>query len=446
MKKLMLLFFITAMIVFALPHTNMAAGNVQSMIDSLENGAVLQLEDKTYEGNIVIDKPMTLIGSSKTVIKGDGAGNVISVRAPGVTVKNLTVTHGSMNRNTAEEFAAVKVYTNNNVIDGLTITDSFHGVYLSQAHHNLVQNVTVTGMGKGIIAEQGNGLHIYYANHNTLKNNTIKGTRDGMFFDHADGNISENNYISETRYGLHYMYSNKNTFKHNTFTFNTGGAAIMNSNELELSENKFIFNYGHKSFGLLLLSSNDSTVENNLFFLNQRGLYIDQATRDLYKNNQIIKNQIGVELWASSNDQVFTLNQIEENTIPVATLGGQGRNSWHLNRKGNQWGSTFPLTDLDANGIGDQPITYYSSLNKLMEEQELTYLFLKSPAIGIYEKMNELFNNEEATFKDPYPIVSVSKETQNWVWLTFTIAIAAFILLKGRHVLCSIFGRNGRRT
>lgn len=446
MKKLMLLFFITAMIVFALPHTNMAAGNVQSMIDSLEDGAVLQLEDKTYEGNIVIDKPMTLIGSSKTVIKGDGTGNVISVRAPGVTVKNLTVTHGSMNRNTAEEFAAVKVYTNNNVIDGLTITDSFHGVYLSQAHHNLVQNVTVTGLGKGIIAEQGNGLHIYYANNNTLKNNTIKGTRDGMFFDHADGNISENNYISETRYGLHYMYSNKNTFKHNTFTFNTGGAAIMNSNELELSENQFIFNYGHKSFGLLLLSSNDSRVENNLFFLNQRGLYIDQATRDHYKNNQIIKNQIGVELWASSNDQIFTLNQIEENTIPVATLGGQGRNSWHLNEKGNQWGSTFPLTDLDANGIGDQPITYYSSLNKLMEEQELTYLFLKSPAIGIYEKMNELFNNEEAIFKDPYPLVSVSKGTQNWVWLTFTIAIAAFILLKGRHVLCSIFGRNGRRT
>ncbi len=446
MKKYMLLFFIMAMIGLSSPNTNMAADNVQSMIDSSAEGAVLQLEDKTYEGNIVIDKPITLVGSEKTVIKGDRTGNVISVRAPGVTLKNLTVTHGSMNRNTSEEYAAVKVYTNDNTIDGLTISDSFHGIYLSQAHNNLVQNINVTGLSKGEIAGQGNGLHIYYSNNNTLKNNTIRETRDGMFFDHADGNISDNNTISETRYGLHYMYSNENTFRNNTFTFNTGGAAIMQSNELTLSDNEFIFNYGHKSFGLLLLSSNDSTIEDNLFFLNQRGLYIDQATRNTYKNNQIIKNQVGVELWASSNEQIFTLNQIEENTIPVATLGGKGRNSWHINEKGNQWGNSFPLTDLDTNGIGDQPITYYSSLNKLMEEQELTYLFLKSPAIAIYEKMNELFNNEEAIFEDPYPVLSVSKETQNWIWGALAIVIACIILLKGRHVLCSIFGRNGRRT
>lgn len=446
MRKYMLLLFIMAMIGFSSPNTNMAADNVQSMIDSLEEGAVLQLEDKTYEGNIVIDKPMTLIGSGKTVIKGDRTGNVISVRAPGVTLKNLTVTHGSMNRNSAEEFAAVKVYTNDNIIDGLTISDSFHGIYLSQAHNNLVQNVNVTGQSKGEIAGQGNGLHIYYSNNNTLKNNTIKETRDGMFFDHADGNKSDHNIISETRYGLHYMYSNKNTFRNNTFTFNTGGAAIMQSNELTLSDNQFIFNYGHKSFGLLLLSSNDSTIEDNLFFLNQRGLYIDQATRNLYKNNQIIKNQVGVELWASSNEQIFTSNQIEENTIPVTTLGGQGRNSWHLDEKGNQWGATFPLTDLDSNGIGDQPISYYSSLNQLMEEQELTYLFLKSPAIAVYEKVNELFNNEEAIFADPYPVLSVSERKQDWIWLAAAVAVAGFIILKGRHVLCSIFGRNGRRT
>ena len=63
----------------------------------------------------------------------------------------------------------------------------------------------------------------------------------------------------------------------------------MKSNELTLTENQFIFNYGHKSFGLLLLSSNDLKIENNLFFLNQRGLYIDQSTRNLFKHNKIIQ-------------------------------------------------------------------------------------------------------------------------------------------------------------
>ncbi|WP_318506656.1 NosD domain-containing protein [Bacillus sp. T3] len=296
-----------------------------------------------------------------------------------------------MNRNSAEEYAAIKLYENGNIVDSITINDSFHGIYLSQSHHNTIQNCTITGLGSGQIAKQGNGLHIYYSNDNLLKNNQVNGTRDGMYFEYANNNQIFNNTLSETRYGLHFMYSNDNHFKRNTFTFNTGGAAIMESSGNRLMDNQFIFNYGHKSFGLFLLSANETVIEGNTFQLNQRGLYVDQSTNNLFKNNTIVNNQIGVELWASSNKQTFTLNKIQDNTIPVFALGGQGDNHWSANHKGNNWGDAFPVLDLNQDGVGDEAVTYHSSLHELIENQELTYLFLKSPGNSGLRKNQSIF-------------------------------------------------------
>lgn len=430
MKKLTFLFFIITMSLMAVPQVGSAANDLQQMIDLLEDGDRLQLENKTYEGNITIDKSIEVIGQKNTVIKGNGTGNVISIHAPNVTIRNIAVTGGSMNRNSSEEYAGIKLYSDHNVIDGVIIKHSFHGIYLSQSHHNIIENSQVTGVGKGEIAGQGNGLHIYYSNDNLLKNNIVKGSRDGMFFDYANENEIVDNTISNTRYGLHYMYSDDNFFKGNTFTMNTGGAAIMHSNGIRLEKNRFIFNFGHKSFGLLLLSSRDTTILDNTFSLNQRGLYIDQATGSVIKHNQILKNQIGIELWASSNEQIFSLNEIEENTIPVASLGGEGRNSWSENGIGNHWGKSFPMLDLNQDGIGDESIVYQSSLHELIEDQELVYLFLKSPAIAIYEKMNQFFHKEKTMFTDPYPIVQEHESKMSWVILVGALLIAAYLYQK----------------
>jgi nitrous oxidase accessory protein len=267
-----------------------------------------------------------------------------------------------------------------------------------------------------------------------------------MFFTYANNNKIDQNHISNTRYGLHYMYSDKNSFKNNIFTMNIGGAAIMNSNHLTLTDNQFIFNYGNQSFGLLLLQANDNDIENNTFYMNQRGIYLDQATRNLFQKNKIMQNQIGIELWASSNEQTFTQNQIVENNFPVIAVAGQGTgNSWSKNGKGNDWGSAFPLPDLNQDGIGDFPITYQSSLHQLIEDQELTNLFLKSPAITIYEKMNALLGHDEKMFTDRYPLVTKSSSHMPLYIVVVLIILALLILIKGRHRLCITFGRNGKK-
>ncbi|MDP4084182.1 MAG: nitrous oxide reductase family maturation protein NosD [Bacillota bacterium] len=446
MKKLTLFLFIFSLFLILNPEKKMAAESLQARIDSMKEGATLKLENKTYVGNIVIHKPITIIGSKDTVIKGDGTGNVISVKASHVKLSHLTVIHGSMDMNSSEEYAGIKIYTNNNVVEHVSVRDSFHGIYLSQSHHNIIRNNTIKGWGKNIIAEQGDGLQIWYSNDNLLINNTIDGTRDGIFFIYANNNQIYGNNISDTRYGLHYMYSDNNVFERNTFTMNAGGAAIMNSNHIKLKNNQFIFNYGNQSFGVLLLQANDNHIENNTFYMNQRGIYLDEATRNTFSKNKIIQNQIGVELWGSCNQQTFTLNHISENTLPVVTLGGTGHgNSFSKNGKGNDWGISFPLTDLDQNGIGDSSITYRSSLHQLLEDQELTTFFLKSPAINIYEMVNAFLNHDDVMFKDPYPLVT-GKGSHTTIYLLMGLGILlVLILIKGRHRLCITFGRNGRK-
>ncbi|WP_158587482.1 nitrous oxide reductase family maturation protein NosD [Neobacillus notoginsengisoli] len=447
MKKLLILFIFLSCIALGPEKSFAAPGDLQSKIDALEEGESLTLEGITYEGNLVITNSIKISGTKGTVIKGDGDGNVISIKAPGVTIANLTVTNGSMDRTAPEEYAGIKVFSNGNTIENVYIHDVFHGIYLSKAYHNTLKNNHILGFADGEVAGQGNGIQVYYSNGNMITGNTIEGSRDGMYFDYSNGNTILDNEISRTRYGLHYMYSHSNRFSGNTFAFNTGGAALMMSNDIKLANNQFIFNYGNRSFGVLLQQTNDIVIENNTFYLNQRGIYSDQANRTTVRENRIVQNQIGVELWASSSQHIFTENTISENIIPAVTLGGQGVNNfWNLADRGNDWGSSFPLVDLDQDRTGDFPITYRSSLYELLEDQELTYLFLKSPALKIYEKLNSFLNGEEVMFEDAHPLVgSGGTANPSRILITGLFLIGILLFSKGRYRLCIIFGKNGRK-
>lgn len=401
-----------------------SAESLQTLIDQTPENGVLTLSDQVYKGNLVITKPLTIKGATNSVIEGDGTGNVITIKAPNVHLENLQIRHSSTSLNSSEEYAAIKVNANHTVLRKLVISDSYHGINLHKSNDNTIDQVTVHGLGGREIAGQGNGIQLDYSNHNQIRNNVIHDTRDGIYFYYSENNHVEGNDISHTRYGLHYMYSDNNQFYKNRFHLNTGGAAIMHSKNLVLKENEFSFHQGTRSFGMMLQASDDNLIIHNRFFENQRALYLDQAVRNRFEGNQFVHNQVGIELWASSSDQIFTQNSFAHNVSPVITVGGQTRNEWAENGLGNDWGSDFPLMDVDQNGIGDNPVRYQSSLYQLLQDNELVYLFLNSPAIGIYEKMNQLLNNQAVMFEDPYPIVK-HEAGSSWMWLAGFILVGA---------------------
>lgn len=392
---------------------------LQQLIDETPSNGTLLLQDKTYTGNIVISKPITIKGSNNTHIKGDGKGNVILIKEPGhgVRLENLKISHSSLSRNSLEEYSAVKVLSDRNVLKDLIISDSYHGIYLSGSNENDISEVHVTGVGEGEIGGQGNGIQLIRSHRNKLTDTDIQYSRDGIYFYYANDNVVENTKVSHTRYGLHYMYSDNNRFYNNSFSLNTGGAAIMESKNIELIGNEFSYHQGTRAFGLMIQASNDNKIKDNRFFYNQRGIYFDLSQHNDVISNDFHQNRIGVELWASSSNQTFSLNRFNNNTIPVITVGGQSKNEWSLDQKGNQWGNTIPLLDLNRDGIGDIPVHYKSSLAKLIEDQELVYLFLQSPALMIYEKINQFLHKQEIVFEDHYPLMGNRRTSIGMAWV-----------------------------
>lgn len=332
------------------------------------------------------------------------------------------------------EFAGIRVWkSNGNRFKNLFISDTFHGIYLDHSHDNVIEKVKIIGKGEEEIAGQGNGVELQYAHRNRLTDINIEKTRDGIYFYNANDNEASGNVIQNTRYGLHYMYSDDNRFYKNRFMKNTGGAAIMVSKHLQLEENEFSFHGGDQGFGILIQESENIRIRNNLFLQNLRGLYVDNAFDNLIKHNRFIHNQVGIELWASSSNQVFTENRFRQNVTPVITIGGQSNNRWSEKGKGNDWGSDYPLFDLNQDGIGDTSVIAESSLYHLLKENELGYLFMKSPAIVIYEKIGQLLNKQEVMFEDPFPLME-RPSGFSWVLLPLLIggSIAGWFYKKRR--------------
>lgn len=416
-----------------------AEESLQEKIDGAPANATITLENQTYEGNLVIKKPITIKGKGNTIIRGDRTGNVIEIESPNVHLDQLKVEHGSKSMNSGEEYAGVKVNSSNNLIENIEITDSYHGLFLKNAHSNLVRNVKVKGeVGRegGLdIAHQGNGIQLVHSNENKVENCNVDGARDGIYVFYSDKNELTGNRVQNTRYGVHYMYAHYNSFRNNHFTQNEGGAAIMIARGTKLEGNEFSFHNSSQSFGVLLQSAQETVMTDNKFYRNLRGLYIDDANNGFIKGNQFSNTQVGVEIWSSANEQVFTENQFFHNTVPVIRLGAGKSNQWSKDGKGNFWGAEFPLFDLDQNGVGDNPVQYSSSLYKLVSENELIYLFINSPALGIYEKMNELLQNQEVMFEDPYPLIRENKGTNagsSWIIFLLLLLLASSYYRWGR--------------
>lgn len=419
-------YFLIASFFLLLP-LQVSAESLQQLIDSTPAGGILQLEGREYSGNAVISKPMTLKGTDQTVIKGDKTANVIEVRATGTVLDTLKIEGSGMSRSSEEEYAGVRVMADNAVLQDIAISDSYHGIYLNKTKNTVIRNSHVTGHGIESLGNQGNGVHIARSNENTIENSRFEQTRDGIFVEYSNDNVITGNTMTATRYGLHYMYSDYNTFKENDFVGNTGGAAIMHSDHILLEDNKFSFNQGSRSFGLIIQTSRDIHVLHNEFHLNQRGLYLEQSTSNTIEGNDFFQNQIGIELWTSSTAHTFFKNRFRNNRISALTVGGESNNEWFKNGIGNDWG--LPLLDLDKNGIGDDPVEYTSALDALIEENELVYLFLSSPAILIYEKLNSLLASQKIMAYDKYPLVSADKNGYA------AAAAGVFVLAAGAAVL-----------
>ena len=244
----------------------------------------------TYkEHNIIIDKPLTIIGKNYPVIDGELKGEIITIVSDNVTVDGLFIIN--VGTSYTEDYAAIRVRRSKHfVIQNLVLEKLFFGIYIEKSSYGKVYHNKIIG---DAVEEynSGNGIQLWYSNHIEIEHNYVEHVRDGIYLEFSDDCLIKNNVSAlNLRYGLHFMFSNNDEYCDNTFENNGAGVAVMFSKKIKMTNNTFKENWGTASYGMLLKEINDAEIIGNTFEENTIGINIEGSNRITYKNNNFINN------------------------------------------------------------------------------------------------------------------------------------------------------------
>lgn len=391
------------MIAFATALTATAGNSIQLLVDAAAPNAIVRVPAGVYSGDIVLNKPVTLEGAGRPVLHGSGKSSVITVLAPGCTIRGFIIEHsGPM---LVDEHSGILLKSDGNNIEGNELRDILFGIYFFSSNHNRVNGNVIHGREQLESGERGGGIHIYNSVDNAIDNNKIEYARDGMYLQYASDSVIRGNRVSHVRYGLHYMYSNNNKFEDNIFSDNIAGAAIMYSHDIEFSRNVFMHNRGFSSFGILFQDAEHCISTHNLIVNNAVGIFAEALINSTFTENLISENDVALELFASASGNRFSRNNFIKNLSPIKLVGKSTTTEWSVNGTGNYW-SEYTGYDLDSDGRGDVPFKIQNLFEHLEGNYPRLRIYFDSPSAQVVASAEASFPVLELSREiDPHPLM-----------------------------------------
>lgn len=347
--------------------------NLKDIIANAPESSIIKIKSGTYYvDNIIIRKPITILGEEYPEIIGNRKDEVITVTANDVTIKGLKIQNAGVSY--LNENAAIKINQSFNcLIEDNILRENYFGIYLSKSFNCVIRNNNIEASNK-TETSSGNGIHLWYSKAITITGNKVKGHRDGIYFEFVMHSLVKDNYSQENlRYGLHFMFSDSCTYINNKFENNGAGVAVMYTKNVTMKGNKFINNWGAACFGVLLKDLTDCLIEKNYFQRNTNGLYIEGCSRITVRSNNFISNGWAIKLMANSMNNYFLKNNFIANSFDIMT---NSKNSFN-NFTTNYW-SRYNGYDLDNDGFGDVPFRPVKMFSVLVERQQASMILINS--------------------------------------------------------------------
>ncbi len=362
-------------------------------------GDTLQIQPGVYrEGNIIIDKPLTLLGKSLPVIDGEDKFENISVRAHNVTISGLLLRNTGVS--SMNDLAGIGAED----ADKLTILDcefdnTYFAIHISNARDARIERNKMVAKSR-TEHQTGNGIHLWKCNGALIRNNEVSKHRDGIYFEFVTNSLIEGNICRENRrYGLHFMFSHHDTYKGNTFSDNGAGVAVMYTNNVEMYENRFENNWGAASYGLLLKDISDSYIEGNVFSKNTTGIMMEGTSRGNFAKNTFTGNGWAVKLQANCENNSFTGNNFSGNSFDIVTNGTLVLNAFQR----NYW-DKYQGYDLNRDGTGDVPFRPVSMYAMVIDRIPESVLLWRSFLVFLLDKTERVVPAViPENLKDDYP-------------------------------------------
>jgi len=359
----------------------------------------IQIKKGTYkEYNIIVDKPLTIIGENYPVIDGEFKGEIFTIISDSVTLDGLFIIN--VGTSYTEDYAAVRVRKSKNfIIQNLVLEKLFFGIYLEKSNNGKIYHNKIIG---DAIEEynSGNGIQLWYSKNIEIEHNFVQHVRDGIYLEFADNCVIKNNVSSNNvRYGLHFMFSNNDTYQDNTFENNGAGVAVMFSKKIKMYNNTFKENWGSASYGMLLKEINDAEIKGNRFLDNTIGINIEGSNRITYKNNDFINNGWAIKVRGACYTNKFVQNNFLYNSFDISYNSKINDNVFD----GNYW-SNYTGYDLNKDGVGDIPYRPVKLFSYIVNRTPETIILLRSLFIDLIdfsEKVSPVFTPDNLLDNNP---------------------------------------------
>jgi nitrous oxidase accessory protein len=359
------------------------ASPLQALVDAAMPGDRIVVPAGRYEGDLLIDKPLMLVGAGRPVLLGSGSGSVVRIRAAGVTLEGFDI-DGRRGGDLGRDTAGIHVAAPHVTIRNCRVREALFGIYLRESDDAIVEESTITGIPDRPPGEVGSGIHVWNSQRYRLTGNQIVGTRDGMYIQSSSHGIVRGNRARDLRYGLHYMFSDDNLFEDNSFETGAAGTALMYSRRITFRRNRFLRNRGFASVGLLLKACDEVVAEDNLIADNARGIFLEGSYRNTFRRNIVAMSDVALVIYDSSGDNRFEDNAFVGNLTPLSLVGRRTDTRF----AGNYW-SDHGEPDLDGDGISERPYRLSNVFDHLRGNLTAADLFaqgLAARALGAAER------------------------------------------------------------
>ena len=370
-------------------------------INSAYPGDTIVVYSGTYNENVEINKPLTLLGkdtgSGKPVIDASENGNAMTISADGTTVDgfNLTNSIGSW----VDIRAGIEVDSNHsNILNNLAFYNE-NGILIIGSNNTIRGNDAINNIY---------GIRTKNSGNNIIIDNNLKNNNYSLLIQASKGNIIQYNNATRSIFGILLNESSGNNLTHNQMVenrYNFGGHGNNYVDPTNLADGKPVYYLVGKVNRTIDSPFNPATIycincynitinsldlKNNLY-----GIYLDNTSHSFIKANILSNNRNGIALVNSyhnsiiNNNAIDNINGIDLTSSRYNTLNGnkatKSQTGLYIaysdyNRIINNWASH------SENGL-----SLYRSYSNSLLGNDLTY-----NSIGAYLSfacLNKIFNN-----------------------------------------------------
>lgn len=354
-------------------------GSLAKAIAGASPGDVLKLEPGRYEGRVVIDRPLTLTGGGAALIDGLSTGTVVTIDAPDVVVRGMTVTGSGLDGTALDAGIKILKKADRAVVEDNRLLGNLHGVDVHGGRDAHVRGNIIEGTRNPRMNDRGNGIYVWNAPGTLVEGNSVRWGRDGIFSNASRTGTYRNNLFRDLRFAVHYMYTNDSEVSGNVSIGNHLGYAIMFSNKVVVKDNLSLSDISH---GVMLNYANNADVSGNLVRGGaNRCTFIYNAHKNLIYGNRFEGCNIGIHFTAGSERNVLTGNAFIGNRTQVKYVGTRDV-EWSFEGRGNYW-SDHPGFDLDGGGIADSAFRPNDLMDHILWSQPAASLLSGAPAVQL---------------------------------------------------------------